>query len=616
MSCNLAMLKHTTRLLGCLLLILSQSAAAVTQKHTTVFPGGEPADAAVEFYLEAPSAAAIDEADQLSLTATIVTAPQDVGRPGELFLVAIYSGAAWMKNGSGAWVPWDRRFTSLVPLRTVNGGLSATIPVTVVKGLHGLPGDFRVYLGYRNADDQLLYTANPFAFSVQRDFSRAEPDEALSAGAATVFNTTKDAFSLPTANLSLLGRQDFSVGNSFFRNPWVTAPSTTTARDGLGPLFNTNACQNCHIKDGRGHPPDNSQDTAISLLMRLSVPEQTAQDASVRAKLGVVPEPNYGDQLQDFSIAGLLPEGQIDIAYQTISVALDDGATVELRKPTYHITQLNYGPLAPGVMLSPRIAPPMIGLGLLEAIPSTRILSRADPHDIDHDGISGRANRVWDAEKAKTEIGRFGWKAGVPSVRQQSAAAFNGDMGLTTSMFGVDGCTDIQADCRLAPDGGDSEVSDEILDFVVFYASNLAVPARRNVDHAAVLHGKQLFYEAQCAACHTPEQRTGKSENFPELAYQTIHPYTDLLLHDMGEGLADDRPDFLANGREWRTPPLWGIGLTEAVSGHSYFLHDGRARNLLEAILWHDGEAAFAKQYVLSLNEEQRNVLLMFLESL
>ncbi|MCK5359752.1 MAG: c-type cytochrome, partial [Gammaproteobacteria bacterium] len=202
------------------------------------------------------------------------------------------------------------------------------------------------------------------------------------------------------------------------------------------------------------------------------------------------------------------------------------------------------------------------------------------------------------------------------TVRQQSAGAFNGDMGLTSSVFPADECTAAQVDCLLEPSGGDPEVSDDILDFVTFYASNLAVPARRNVNDPVVLQGKKLFHESLCAACHIPTLQTGDSEVFPELANQTIHPFTDLLLHDMGEGLADNRPEFLANGREWRTTPLWGIGMTETVNGHTIFLHDGRARNLMEAILWHNGEAETSKQKVLSFDAEQRNALIKFLESL
>ena len=373
-------------------------------------------------------------------------------------------------------------------------------------------------------------------------FTQAEPGEALSAGSATVFKRDHNAFSLPSANLSPLRRLDFSVGNSFFRNPWVIAPSTTIARDGLGPLFNTNACQNCHIKDGRGHPPGPGALSTASMLVRLSVPADT--------------------------------------------------------------------------LFSARIAPPMIGLGLLEAIPESALLAHADPDDADEDGISGRPNRVWDDVREKTVLGRFGWKAGQPNLNQQNAHAFAGDMGLTSSLMASDDCTAWQTACRKAVNGGEPEVSQELLASVLFYTRNLAVPARRDVDSAQVLNGKGLFHQAGCQKCHVPSFTTAAEAAEPELAKQLIRPYSDLLLHDMGEGLADNREEFLASGREWRTPPLWGIGLTEAVNGHTQFLHDGRARNLLEAILWHGGEAEAAKQQVLTFTAEERSALLAFLNSL
>ncbi|QNH76011.1 c-type cytochrome [Pseudomonas protegens] len=449
-------------------------------------------------------------------------------------------------------------------------------------------------------------------------FTRAEPGEAHAGGATTVNKADRNAFSLPSANLPATRRLDFSVGNSFFRNPWVIAPSTTTARDGLGPLFNTNACQNCHIKDGRGHPPAPEALNAVSMLVRLSIPDAPAY-AKVIEQLGVVPEPVYGGQLQDMAIPGVAPEGRVRVDYDSVPVRFKDGTQVELRKPRLQITDLGYGPMHPETQFSARVAPPMIGLGLLEAIPEAAILANAQP-TTGNNRIAGRPNWVWDDAQQKTVLGRFGWKAGQPNLNQQNVHAFSGDMGLTTSLRPFDDCTEAQTACKQAPNGngpdGEPEVSDNILRLVLFYTRNLAVPARRDVDSPQVLAGKNLFFKAGCQSCHTPSFTTAADAAEPELANQVIRPYSDLLLHDMGEGLADHRTEFKASGRDWRTAPLWGIGLTETVSGHTQFLHDGRARNLMEAVLWHGGEAEGAKQQVLAFNAEQRAALLAFLNSL
>ncbi|MCH4868581.1 di-heme oxidoredictase family protein [Pseudomonas sp. TMW22089] len=446
-------------------------------------------------------------------------------------------------------------------------------------------------------------------------FTQPEPGESRSGGDTTVGKADRNAFSMPSANLSPSRRLDFSVGNSFFRSPWVIAPSTTTARDGLGPLFNTNACQNCHIKDGRGHPPAPDAVNSVSMLVRLSIPDQPAY-ARLIEQTGVVPEPVYGAQLQDMAVPGVAPEGKVRVEYQPVLVHFKDGTAVELQKPTLRITQLGYGPMHPDTRFSARVAPPMIGLGLLEAIPEEAILANANTGD----GVAGRPNRVWDDAQQKTVLGRFGWKAGQPNLNQQNVHAFSGDMGLTTSLRPVDDCTPAQTDCLQAPNGngpdGEPEVSDNILRLVEFYTRNLAVPARRDVGSPQVLAGKNLFYQAGCASCHTPTFTTSANAAEPELANQVIHPYSDLLLHDMGDGLADNRTEFAASGRDWRTAPLWGIGLTRTVSGHTRFLHDGRARNLLEAVLWHGGEAEPARQQVLQFDAGQRAALLAFLNSL
>ena len=436
--------------------------------------------------------------------------------------------------------------------------------------------------------------------------SNTKYSSALSGGDATVYSTGSNAFSLPSANMPLMEKLDFSVGNSFFRNPWVIAPASTDARDGLGPLMNTNGCQNCHIKDGRGHAPANLEDNAVSLLVRLSIPSDK----------GPIPEPNYGRQLQDFAIPGVEPEGRIQIEYIDKHVTFADGEKITLRQPILSIVDLAYGDFHPQTQFSARIAPPMIGLGLLEAIPADDLLEKADPDDSNRDGISGKANIVWDIAENTTTLGRFGWKAGQPTVRQQNAGAFNGDLGITSALFPKDHCTPRQSNCLSAPSGGSPELSEHILDLVTFYARNLAVPARRNINDQQVLKGEKLFSKIGCADCHIPSWTTAANYELPWLANQTIYPYTDLLLHDMGEELADNRPEVKANGREWRTPALWGIGLTNDVSVETHFLHDGRARNMTEAILWHGGEAKKSQQAFIQLEKNKRAALISFLDSL
>ncbi len=438
-------------------------------------------------------------------------------------------------------------------------------------------------------------------------------DPSLPGGATTTQFQDANAFSQPASNLDLEGRMNFSIGNSFFRNPWIAAPATTTARDGLGPLFNTNSCQGCHIKDGRGHPPLPGQAQAVSTLIRLSIPETDSNPRSPSD--GVIAEPTYGDQLQDFSVAGVEPEARIQWEYEYSNFEMANGRVVELRKPLIELTHLAYGPMHPDLMISPRVAPAMIGLGLLEAIPAEYILANADAEDTNMDGISGRPNTVWDGINEELVLGRFGWKASKPTVEQQSAAAFFGDIGITSSLSPNESCMPAQTSCVQAPDGGYPEISDELLGLVSFYSSHLAVPARTDAMDPEVVAGEQVFTDVGCAGCHTPNWQTGVGIS-PALSNQTIYPYTDLLLHDLGEGLADNRPDFDATGQEWRTPPLWGLGKYQTVNGHTQFLHDGRARNALEAILWHDGEAAVAKNEVAQLSEDKLNSLLLFLDSL
>ena len=469
------------------------------------------------------------------------------------------------------------------------------------------------------------------ATAAPTEFDVAEPYEANPAGAATVrARDDADAFSQSSANISFERELEFKVGNGLFRKLWVSSPSSTLASDGLGPLYNARSCQRCHLKDGRGHPPEGPEDDAVSMFLRISVPAHAEEEMSdIEAFLlsqgeeteRTRPDPVYGGQLQDFGVAGVPAEYRLAVTWEDVEVSLN-GATATLRRPTWQAADLGYGPLAEGAMLSPRVAPQMIGLGLLEAIPVNDILAHADPDDLDGDGISGRPQIVWSFENERPMVGRFGWKAGAPTIREQSAAAFAGDIGISTPLFTAPwgDCTEAETACRTAPhgDGDDrgTEIDAEGLDLVTFYARNLGVPARRDVDDPEVLHGKQIFHEARCASCHVPKYVTNRLTDQPEQSFQLIWPFTDLLLHDMGEGLADNRPEGRASGTEWKTPPLWGIGLTPQVNGHSYYLHDGRARSLLEAILWHGGEAVVSRDHVAALTPEDRAALIRYLESL
>lgn len=458
------------------------------------------------------------------------------------------------------------------------------------------------------------------------DFSKPEKFEQLSAGATTNKKlVNRDSFSAFSANLSFEDQERFNLGNGFFTKVWVPAPSSTQASDGLGPLFNARGCQNCHLKDGRGHPPMGADDDGVSMFLRLSVPAHTDAEQSLMAsgEQNVLPEPTYGTQLQNFAVTGLKAEGRMEIAYTDLPVTLGDGTVVTLREPHYSVADLGFGPMAKDVLLSPRIAPPMIGLGLVEQIPAEDILRNADPDDADGDGISGKANWVKAMETGQIALGRFGWKDGAPTIRTQSAGAFAGDIGISTPInnapFGD--CTPNEKACFDYPTGeqerlGVSEAPDPILDLVTFYSQNLAVPQRRDVDKPEVLRGKEAFYNSGCISCHTPKFVTSRDAPNAAQKFQLIWPYSDFLLHDMGDGLADFRPEAQADGYEWRTAPLWGIGLTETVSGHTLYLHDGRARNLTEAILWHGGEAQAARDKFADLPKSTRDDLLAFLESM
>ncbi len=440
--------------------------------------------------------------------------------------------------------------------------------------------------------------------------SGADALDARLGGDTTRDDASLNAFGLPAPGLSNEERRLFEIGDSFFTQSWVTAPASTDARDGLGPVFNAAACSSCHVLDGRGSPPDPTGEQAtLGLLLRLSVP---GADPTTGAPL---PDPTYGDQLQDNAILGVEPEGTIEIDWADVTGTYADGTEYTLRAPVHRVGELAFGPLADGTMIGPRLAPQVFGVGLLEAIPAESLLAAADPDDADGDGISGRTNSVWDERAGATALGRFGWKANVATVEQQVAGAFHGDIGITTSLHPVQECNAAQTACADAVTGGEPELSDDLLAAVTFYNRTLSVPALRNGDDPDVIAGSVSFDDMGCASCHTTTQVTGTSD-VATLSDQTFHPYTDLLLHDMGPDLADGRPDFDASGSEWRTPPLWGLGLIDDVNGARFLLHDGRARTIEEAILWHGGEGEAAREAFRTADADTRSDLVAFLESL
>lgn len=457
------------------------------------------------------------------------------------------------------------------------------------------------------------------------DFSKPEPFELMQGGAGTSRkDVNRDAFSQPSANITFEEEGTFKLGNALFRKNWVSSPSSTQASDGLGPLFNERACQNCHLKDGRGRPPEGGAGTT-SMFLRLARDASSEEERAELAghRLLNFPDPAYGSQLQELAVPGLRGEGRMRVGYQEEKVTLGDGSVVSLRKPSYSVDGLGYGPLDPRTTLSPRLTPPMIGLGLIEQIASADILAHADPDDRDGDGISGRPNIVRDGASGELALGRFGWKAQTASIREQAAEAFAGDIGISTPEVQKHwgDCTETEKACLAMPNGvqqrlGPVEAPPPVMDLVTFYSQNLAVPARRDIDNRQVLAGKKQFYEMGCVSCHTAKFVTLRGTPNNAQAFQLIWPYSDFLLHDMGPGLADGQVVGEATGSEWRTPPLWGIGLTGTVNSNTFFLHDGRARTLAEAVLWHGGEAQKARDRFAAADATNRDALVEFLESL
>lgn len=433
----------------------------------------------------------------------------------------------------------------------------------------------------------------------------------------------------PAPSLPITLRPAFHAGKALAHQPWVKAPATTTARDGLGPIYNARACLDCHTNGGRGRLPDNGESALFSAIVRISLPGNDALH-------GVIPDPVYGDQLQTQSVAlshqlrgqalgnddrdeEAAPEAYVFVDWQIKTFLYPDEERVELRTPVIRITDLGYGKLHPDTLMGLRNAPPIHGVGLLELIDQTLIDAHVDPLDRDNNGISGRINHVWNPVSQKTEPGRFGLKANRPNLSVVTAGAFANDIGISNPLFPGQPCTDKQSACLATISGADAggvELPANLLDLVVNFTRNLGVPARRGKDDLSVQEGRQLFYRTGCQQCHVPSYVTMDSAAQPHLGKQTIWPYTDLLLHDMGPELADHRSDYEASGSEWRTPPLWGVGLSHATSGSNHLLHDGRARGVEEAILWHGGEAEAIKQAFTRLPKIQRQSLITFVESL
>ena len=461
----------------------------------------------------------------------------------------------------------------------------------------------------------VVVTAVEYQRSQVQAFDRSELQPG---GDMTVKRLSHNTYINIGANVGRIKELEFWSGFSFFRDPWVIAPASTTGRDGLGPLFNTRSCITCHHDGGRGPMSPVGLHNPSSLLIRIG---------STVAGVNAI-DPNYGGQIQPSSITLLnqsiseQPQGEamLDLQYKTIKGQFADGLPFELIKPSYTLSHFSHGPLADNLGLSPRYAPSIYGMGLLDAISDQDLLAQEDINDANNDGISARYNRVVDRiTNEQKAIGRFGFKALHPSLNQQVAAAFVGDIGITSAMFPNENCTDVQVGCKQVAKIGHPtgvEAPERVMRRVNDFSAYIGVQPARRLTSKKVQQGRTLFYQAGCNACHTPSYTTDKNYPLSELANQKIWPYTDLALHDMGDGLSDGITEVDANGREWRTPPLWGIGMQKELSATARFLHDGRARSIEEAILWHGGEATPAQQQFIQMSKAQRESLLSFIKAI
>lgn len=451
-----------------------------------------------------------------------------------------------------------------------------------------------------------------FLFAVVAGFSAAAVSPALADTAPTTeshgAHTKASVIRDPALGKEGLGRMEYTLGQSIFERIWVSAPASTEAADGLGPLFNARSCVACHPGGARSLELMDAKGLVPSLLVRLGL------------KAGG-PDPVYGGQLQTEAVAGVPAEGRLSLEFETRDIVLADGTAVTLRRPQPRLADLGYGALDAETALGLRIGPSIHGIGPLDRISVADILAAEDPDDQDGDGISGRA--AW-LDPDRTQLGRFGWKAVQPDMAAQNAHAFMADLGLSTGLFpeAAGECMPAQQACLAAPGGASPqydnlEVSPLLLGVLDRFVAEAVLPARAPnpvADAAILTRGSEVFAAAGCQACHRPSYEVvwpvdaGKSRR--------ISPYTDLLLHDMGEGLAESLPEGAASGAEWRTAPLWGLRWALDKNGKGALLHDGRARTPLEAILWHGGEAAAARDHVTDLSAADRAALISFLSSL
>lgn len=427
------------------------------------------------------------------------------------------------------------------------------------------------------------------------------------------FTTSKNkhSFSKQINNLNDEALDIAILGKSFFRIPWVEAPSATTARDGLGPLFNANACISCHPNNGIGNLFTKSGEISRSNIIKVGIPSDDSKEhQKMLSKMGFVPDPVYGGQISINGIFGVPFEAKPDIKFEKKEFTFPDGEKVTLKKPIIKLKNLNYGELTHGASLSFRRAPALVGLGLLEMVSDKDILANEDINDKDNDGISGKANIVYSPYKDTYKVGRYTYKASAPSVLHQVAGAANNDMSLTSPIFPNDNCTDTQKECLEAPKGRSIDKFDlpmQRLKAIAFYLKTLKTPIPKETEEFK--EGKEIFNQIGCVNCHKDSFITSNGIK--------IAPYSDMLLHDMGEELSDGRVEFKASPREWRTTPLWGIGLYEKTLGNTpNYLHDGRASSLIEAILWHGGEAKSTKDNFINLTKEKRDKLIKFLGEL
>lgn len=420
------------------------------------------------------------------------------------------------------------------------------------------------------------------------------------AGPATHgFLVAGNAFTQPISDLGRDELNDFIAGRTLFVQPWIEAPSSTQTRDGLGPLFNARACETCHPNNGRANPLDRAGKVSSGLLFRLG---------SIAG-----PDPVYGGQLQPQALPSIPAEGQPTRRLEPMP------NRPELMRPSYAFQDLAYGPIAPSSGFSPRIGGALAGMGLIEAVPVSRWTSLADPEDKDKNGVSGRVHWVTMKPGQAPVMGRFGWKAEMPSLAEQTASAYHDDMGLTNPLRPGVPCTPSQQSCLDAIDGGKPEVSAQALEQTVRYVQFLAVPrSPKRMAAPAWFANLERFERVGCADCHVPAHRTGGVQDgvLAPLADIEIWPFTDMLLHDMGPDLADSRPLPGASPQEWRTPPLWGLGHYESVNDHRFLMHDGRAQGVAQAIAWHGGEAQAAKDAFFALEPAAQAELVAFVEQL